>query len=346
MTFNFLNNPKPATFPQGMYDWMTFMTGSPGWTCVKSGDGLSSYSSSQSVFTDTSSMNNNKAWFVLRQPNYTRQICFQRGSSDTNWRIKYSISGFSGGNASQTPSASDEQIILGSGTDSAPSMGVFFNGLTSGSFCMSSAANDSDGYAFYMFAYNSGDLRSANSIKLLFMFDAIKSGPYDMVTSSLLDTEPFAIAIANSAAYNNPIWMGSSADHSAGSPKFKGYVCKGISGRESFVNLSIAAWGIPSTNPSNNCWAPSLNQELNPHNSYEDLCPIYYFYKNSAVPASLDPAQGYKGMSGNFFMGSLQRSNGDLYNYQDPSTMDPDTSGKKIYISGFALPWNNQTPNP
>jgi hypothetical protein len=354
MSFSFLYNQTPATFTKGMYDWMLFMVGDPSWTCVKSGDGLTNYSSTQSVFSTDSSgaggMGNNRAWFVLKHPGSTRELCFQRSSIETYWRVKYSVNGFGAGSPSstQTPSASDEKILLGSGTDASPVMDSLFNHLTANSFVLTAGADNADGYAFYMFTYNKGDLRNPNSIKTFFMFDSLSSGPYALpvapsTSNTQLDTDPFAIAIGNSPGYHNTIWLGRAADVDPSATKFAGYIAKGVSSREAFVNLSIAGWGDSS---GSNAWCPSTNQELNPHNSYEDLCPILYFYKNANSPNSLDPSQGYKGVSNNFFMGSLQRNNGDLYNYDDPADPDPNTQGRKIYIGGFALPWNNQNPTP
>lgn len=354
MSFSFLYNQTPTTFTKGMYDWMNFMTGSPGWTCVKSGDGLSAYNQTESVFSSHSSgasgMGNNLAWFVLKHPGSSRQLCFQRAGADTYWRVKYSVSGFTAGSpsATQTPSATDEKILLGSGTDSSPVMGLLFSQLTANSFVLTAGADDADGYAFYMFAYNKGDLRNPNSIKTLFMFDALSSGPYTpavapSTSNTQLDADPFAIAIGNSPAYHNTVMLARAADIDTAATKFAGYIAKGVSQREAFVNLSIAGWGDPG---GSNGWSPSTNQELNPHNSYEDLCPILYFYKNRDLPANLDPSQGYKGVSNTFFMGSLQRNNGDLYNYDDPLDPDPNTEGRKIFIGGFALPWNNQNPTP
>ena len=78
-------------------------------------------------------------WVVMQSPpyvtspappggaTYRRQLCFQRGADNTQWRITYSaraqfIQGSPGPGV--TPSAADEQIILGGGTDAAPTFGT------------------------------------------------------------------------------------------------------------------------------------------------------------------------------------------------------------------------------
>jgi len=79
------------------------------------------------------------SWFVLEGPPYVtsprpsggvvyhRQWKIQRGADNTQWRIYYSArAGFTGGTPgpTQTPSAIDEQPILGGGTDAAPTFGT------------------------------------------------------------------------------------------------------------------------------------------------------------------------------------------------------------------------------
>lgn len=321
-----------------MFNWMSFMISSTGgkWTLVKSGNGISSYqpnSSSQPAITSETDISNNRAWFILRQPNSTREFCFQTSSTRDYWRIKYSFSGFSSGSpsATQTPSASDEQILFGGGTDSSPTTSKLFP-LTEGNFIFNSCADD-DGYSFYFFAYSKGNLRSTSAITTLFIFDNLKQG-----SRNQNDADPSIMYIGNSGTLNYINQICYPSDDT--SSKFKGYMCKGISSKEAFVNIGVASWGTQY-----NAWSPSLSDHAeNPHNSSEDLCPILYFYKNKNSPANLDPSQGYKGTSNAFFIGSLQRVNGDLYDYDDLS--GGSIAGKKIYIAGFALPWNNASPTP
>lgn len=107
-------------------------------------------------------MDNNRAWFVIRQPGSpAREFCFQivtAGAQGYMWRVKYSgAGGFTGGTATQVGSAPDEVVLVGGGTDAAPTTGV---GTWSGSnFRFNCAAGGADeGYTFYHFALNAGDL--------------------------------------------------------------------------------------------------------------------------------------------------------------------------------------------
>jgi len=134
-----------------------------GWTVVKSGDGLSAYSSSSDIIstgnTGANGMDNNKAWFVVQMPSTTRQMCLQcmRTGANTSylWRIKYSKgAGFSGGSPSATrvPSATDEVIVLdgssGSSTDAAPTGGTFCGVTADSGFRFHCCADNASPYGF------------------------------------------------------------------------------------------------------------------------------------------------------------------------------------------------------
>ena len=104
-----------------------------GWTVPYSSDG-STYNASGDQITAASSgaggMANNNAWYAVREPGNRREWSMQRSNSgNQTWRIKYSaLSHFTGGSPSsiRTPSAADEQIIVGSGSDASPGFGTFF----------------------------------------------------------------------------------------------------------------------------------------------------------------------------------------------------------------------------
>lgn len=124
-----------------------------GWRIVKSGDGLSTYSStSESALTnndvtDTTnyepndgttfakiagSTANNKAWFVVKPAagaTHQAELCLQQIGSggdlnDYQFRAKFSVGGFSAGSPSATrvpaAAAGDEVVLCGGGTDASP----------------------------------------------------------------------------------------------------------------------------------------------------------------------------------------------------------------------------------
>ncbi len=106
---------------------------SAGWTVVRSSDGVSFGTSD--LWTSGTPAGVNRAWVQLQSPDGVRQIVIQKGTTTTGARVKYSkASKFTGGSpsATVTPSATDEVIGLGAGTDASPTFGVMFSSFGSG----------------------------------------------------------------------------------------------------------------------------------------------------------------------------------------------------------------------
>lgn len=105
-----------------------------GWTVPQSSDGLTLFANDgiTTPGVGATGMDNTNAWFRIQDPAGLREFCFQRSAQAATqgyqWRVKYSasakfVSAPTGGGATaatRTPSATDEQIVLGSGTDNAP----------------------------------------------------------------------------------------------------------------------------------------------------------------------------------------------------------------------------------
>ena len=97
-----------------------------GWTVEESGDGTS-YNASADIITTAADLRNNNAWFRISNPD-GHELTIQHVASGAH-RVKYSPSPFDGGSpdATTTPEAtptSDEQILMGGGTDAAPTGGA------------------------------------------------------------------------------------------------------------------------------------------------------------------------------------------------------------------------------
>jgi hypothetical protein len=121
-------NNSPATGAEALYNLGKVLSSSA-WTIISSSDG-SSYGAGETYFTSTSLAATN-AWYIVQEPTGVggREWCFQRTSANTTWRIKVSPNaGFSGGSpsATQVPSATDEGVIWGGGSDASPTGTVFF----------------------------------------------------------------------------------------------------------------------------------------------------------------------------------------------------------------------------
>ncbi len=86
-----------TTGPQSIFALKQWLTTSHGgtkfWSVVASGDGLAAYSSTGDVITHSGSgangLDNNNAWFVLRDPDDNREILFHRGAPNYLWYLWY-----------------------------------------------------------------------------------------------------------------------------------------------------------------------------------------------------------------------------------------------------------------
>ncbi|HEY5657784.1 MAG TPA: hypothetical protein VIY27_08330 [Myxococcota bacterium] len=111
-------NGLPATGSIAMYDLMEFLRASLGFTITISGDGIAAFDNTGTdVFTNggvagANGMGNNNAHFTAQDPAGGYEWCFQRSTTDINWEIVVSaLDGFTGGNATTRPTATDEQVI-------------------------------------------------------------------------------------------------------------------------------------------------------------------------------------------------------------------------------------------
>lgn len=143
---SFVVDQTPATGAAALFNLLTAAltpVGGPSfaWTVPTSGSGTGGvYAQLGNVISSASVLTNAAAWFVLQLPAYQvspynasaslyRQLCFQRGADNASWRVKYSARAkFVQGTPApgQTPSAADEQVLLGGGTDGAPTYGTLF----------------------------------------------------------------------------------------------------------------------------------------------------------------------------------------------------------------------------
>lgn len=112
-----------------------------GWTVAASGDGLAAFDPNGSVFLSAGAgangFNNDLAWIIFRDGDGVAEVCWQiTTAASDGLRLKYSPSaGFTGGTpgAGEVPSAADEVIIKGGGSDGAPTGGGAMNDTPSAS---------------------------------------------------------------------------------------------------------------------------------------------------------------------------------------------------------------------
>ncbi len=132
MAFLYTPNYAPTNTSDYLWKLKELLVG-VGWTVPMSSTG-SSYSGSSDLLTTAANLANANAWFRLRSPTVDgRHIewTFQR-SSHENWRVKLSTrANFTGGSpgTTQTPSATDEVLLAGTGSDASPGYAAFFGSV-------------------------------------------------------------------------------------------------------------------------------------------------------------------------------------------------------------------------
>ena len=131
-----------------------------GWVVMMSGDASTYWPASDGITHGSSGaggMDNTNAWFRIRSPAGAggREYTFQRMAVATTWRMKYSPSaGFTqapigGGSidATHTPSATDQAIVVGAGTDASPTGTI---SLTASASKLHIGTDNAAPYTFYM----------------------------------------------------------------------------------------------------------------------------------------------------------------------------------------------------
>lgn len=159
-----------------------------GWTVPSSSDGTTYNSSGNQISSAGSGANgldNNRAWFRVRDPGGRREYIFQRGLNSGAWRITFSeLDQFVTGSPSATvvPSAADSQTLIGSGTDASPTFSaVWLDAVATGrTHCVAESTATGNAYWFWMTqtAAGTGALRSC------LVVDALQVGSYPVADVS------------------------------------------------------------------------------------------------------------------------------------------------------------------
>jgi hypothetical protein len=190
MAYTFNVNNASASDAANIKKWGDAVT-TAGWTITASGVGNTAGGGAQDFPAAAPYFEWNLSWIVLKHPTQAWYFCLQRvqGNGVSTFRIKHSKIGFSGGSpsATQVPSATDEVVMLGAGTDASPTGGTLLpatgraNMVTGGS---------SESYAWIFF----GNAAGASGLTWVFYFDPMVASTYPSE-----DTEPFVTYRAASA---------------------------------------------------------------------------------------------------------------------------------------------------
>lgn len=279
-----------ATFPFRLKELLK----TQGWSVTSSSDGTT-YNAAGDQITHSGAgadgMDNNLAWFNIQEPGANgRAFTWQRGGNGALWRVKYSggpATGFVGGTptATRTPSATDEVLCAGGGTDASPTFAQIFPdpGVNvRGNICAGGAV---EGYSWYVEVHTAN---TATAISTFLCLDVLAPG-----TSQGADVDP---AVLHFSAFNagilNGQLNGTTFPGSGG-----GWIKKGLAGA-GFVSIPVQMISqIPNGGGQN------------PYTLKDDLYPVLYMRH-----ASLGAPFGWKGVSSVLKFQSVARANFDTYN--------------------------------
>lgn len=317
-----VNNINDANAFAGVFYTLKTKLVEAGWVVKASSDGTTYNSTGDQITsagTGAGGMNRSLAWFRIQDPAGLREFTFQRGSAGvSNWRVKYSASSkFTGGSpaATVTPSATDEAIILGGGTDASPTFNTGFP-TTASSFkfhvvCMSTATNGV--YDWYIMT----SIYPSYGSRYLICLTPIAPGTYPAE-----DTDPALLVLTInvgaglfSTSFGNAFgfWL----SYNTASKVFRFTYA--------WVPCSVYAAAPSSAGIGDNMILDHSAQY--PGTTKDPKIPWLVGYKSNA--ASTDAV--FKGITNNLYMNSV-----NLRAY--PTTVDLSTNAY-IYHGLFMVPW-------
>lgn len=319
MAFTFSVNSTPATASIAMYALVTALVAA-GWTKVADSDGTTYSAAGTQVTsgnTGAGGLDNTNAWIYLRAPAYLGQqrgITIQRGNTNLLFRAKYSASaGFSGGApaATVTPSATDEVIFIGAGTDAAPTFTSF---PTNGTYRMHIAAGGAaEGYAFWLVMLTTS---TTTALRIMFL-DVLVPGTYGPT-----DPDPAVIGWTATTAIGDFINVVSGTTNPKPSAAWMGATSVAANN----VNLAMYTYG--GFNPA---LGGSSNIGQNPFSVKDTQYQVIWGRgAGSAAP------NGIKGVSSLFRACTMARANMDTFSVS--ATRD------FVFFQGMALAWDGSVP--
>jgi len=339
MAYTFSVGTIPGTAPAAMYLLKATLV-TAGWIVKSDSDGLTYASGGGQVTSGgagAGGLGNSKAWIRIQAPtveNNTREIVFQRSDTapgatgDEQWRIKYSANaGFTGGSPGilQTPSAVDEVVMAGAGTDASPTWqpSVF---TTNNTYRMNISAGGADEYySFAAWTHISGSLTGLNAIAL----DVMQSGSYPPE-----DVDPAVMYVSQQANFQTPFYdFTANVNFSTTNVTFPA-VARAWMGATS--SAGILTLGTNNNNVTLSAlggnWGAGATGAPNPFSTKDSLVSPWWGRGGSAIPGPNGP----KGVSTLFRIGSTNRTNLD--------TCDLSSTKDRILMYYVWVPWNGTVP--
>jgi hypothetical protein len=325
MAFVFTNNVTPTNGSDLMYRLKTLLL-SANWILKGNGDATNvsdvadntATAAGTDYITSAGAMAATNAWWRVRMAGTSPQMefVFQRGTTNLVWRIKFSPTGFVGGTATATrvPSATDEVVLCGGGTDASPTFTTIF--AADGGYRLHIIADNAAPYGWVYVTYPNGGGNPNGAMML------------DPLTGTAVgDTTPYAVYLSQS--------VGSAFRGSGVSLDFTNE--SGASAPLVYLSTTLSAANFVRALPNGYGFAGGSvmiipgNTGSNPFDAKDlELPPIYM------RRATLSGLTGYKGIS------SLMRWNGTTRATGDTHTVS--TTRDRIIVGDITLPWDGSVP--
>lgn len=269
-------NLSPATYAATMFTLKEVLK-QAGWVVKASSDGSTYNSSGDQITTGNAGaggMNNSSAWFRIQSPAGAggREFTYQRGTTSSNFRrkVSHSVGFVTGGSATVTPSATDEQVLSGAGTDASPTFTAY---STDASYKAHIGADNAAPYDFHLMTPVNGGGNLGHKFAL-----------YTMVAGSYPteDVAPYIWADHLSLSGGHVFSpLGTTSTPSANGAG-RGYFKKGLSG-EAFVVFRTGSYGSATTTFTH------IKTVVNPYSGKDEILQMIVWR------ASTDSEAGWKG---------------------------------------------------
>jgi hypothetical protein len=327
MAYAFTSNTTPATGSLAMYSLIALLI-AQGWLKKADADGTTYSATGVQVTgggTGAHGLGNTNAWVRLQSPGGagTTELIIQRGTSDSGYRIKISAAaGFTGGSPSgtQAPSATDEFILYGGGTDAAPSYGTIFP-TTNNTYRFSCGADSAAPYTFWSGSWIIGGANTTG----LFLMDSFTNGPpgdiyknhFIVANSSTAGAYNGAIAATTSAPTSGQNITTNPKTGAITSADYQPYPGLGLTDMAANNGVVPAGYGGLASDPIT---------------SKDDNFPIV-----CARRVALTPPSGYKGILSMCQWISVPRNKAG-------ETQDISGTRDRIIFDQISLPWDGSIP--
>ncbi len=307
----------PATGREAIHSLKTLLV-LVGWTVEASSTGSTGtgYNATGDNLIAATDWNTN-AWVRLQDPAGITEIVIQRGAGNQSWRILRShLAKFSGGSpgATQTPAATDEDLLWGGGTHAAPTFGSLLN-ADGGTWRWNCGADGAAPYAWWAGAFNNG---GSIPQTILFLDSVVNGEPTDVDKYTF-----YAASAVSGGAPGLASSLGNETialTQQALQARVAGFPTAGV----------LAAMPMLTYSTGSRVVYPS-GGSTNPISLKDEVLPIVY-----ARPAAI-ANPGYKGVSGEILWQSVAaRSTGE--------TLSVDSSRDRIVFRDLAFKWDGSVP--